>query len=42
VVVGGILLAPVLILVILPLLIDVFARRERAAGTSKLQSESAE
>jgi heavy metal efflux system protein len=42
VVVGGIPLAPVLILVILPLLIDVFARRERAAGTSKLQSESAE
>jgi cobalt-zinc-cadmium resistance protein CzcA len=32
VVVGGILLAPVLILVILPVLIDVFARRERAAG----------
>jgi hypothetical protein len=42
VVVGGILLAPVLILVILPALIDVLARRERAAGTSKMQSEPAE
>jgi heavy metal efflux system protein len=42
VVVGGILLAPVLILVILPVLIDVFAHRERAAGTSKMQSDPAE
>ena len=32
VVVGGILLAPVLILMVLPVLIDLFSRRRRANG----------
>ena len=32
VVVGGILLAPVLILIVLPVLIDLFSRRGRAAA----------
>jgi len=42
VVVGGILLAPVLILIILPVLIELFSRRERAAEKSKMQPEAAE
>jgi heavy metal efflux system protein len=42
VVVGGILLAPVLILIILPVLIGVFSRRERMSGRTKIQPEPAE
>jgi cobalt-zinc-cadmium resistance protein CzcA len=42
VVVGGILLAPVLILIVLPVAIDLFSRRRPAAETSKLQPEPAE
>lgn len=38
VVVGGILLAPVLILIILPVLIDIFSRRTRAVDAAQLPS----
>jgi heavy metal efflux system protein len=36
VVVGGILLAPILILVILPVLIDIFSRRGRRIGKEEV------
>ncbi|MDR3529999.1 MAG: efflux RND transporter permease subunit, partial [Rhodopila sp.] len=42
VVVGGILLAPVLILIVLPVLIDVFSRRTALAETQAAQPEPAE
>jgi heavy metal efflux system protein len=42
VVVGGILLAPVLILVILPVLIEIFSRRSTAAEAAELRSAPAE
>ena len=42
VVVGGILLAPVLILVILPVLIEIFSRRSTTAEAAELQSAPAE
>jgi cobalt-zinc-cadmium resistance protein CzcA len=42
VVVGGILLAPILILIVLPVAIDLFSRRARAGDTSKMQPEPAE
>ena len=42
VVVGGILLAPVLILIVLPVLIDLFSRRELASRTDDTQAELAE
>ena len=42
VVVGGILLAPVLILIVMPVLIDLFSRRERPLGASERQPAPAE
>ncbi|MGO8915922.1 MAG: efflux RND transporter permease subunit [Stellaceae bacterium] len=42
VVVGGILLAPVLILVILPVLIEIFSRRSTTAESAEIQSAPAE
>ncbi len=42
VVVGGILLAPVLILIVLPVLIDLFSRRLRMTPSSSPQAEMAE
>jgi len=42
VVVGGILLTPILVLIILPVLIDVFSRRTRAAITDQTAAEPAE
>jgi cobalt-zinc-cadmium resistance protein CzcA len=42
VVVGGILLAPVLILIILPVLIDVFSKRAAARDLAEEQMEPAE
>jgi cobalt-zinc-cadmium resistance protein CzcA len=42
VVVGGILLAPALILIVLPVAIDVFSRRERAAPQARPQPEPAD
>ena len=42
VVVGGILLAPILILVILPVLIDLFSRRGRSAAVAGLDPAAAE
>jgi cobalt-zinc-cadmium resistance protein CzcA len=42
VVVGGILLAPALILIMLPLLIDLFSRRTREVGVESMQTEPAE
>jgi cobalt-zinc-cadmium resistance protein CzcA len=41
VVVGGVLLAPLLILIILPTLIDIFSRRGREAGEASAQGEPA-
>jgi cobalt-zinc-cadmium resistance protein CzcA len=40
VVVGGILLAPVLVLIVLPVLIDLFSRRERPPGEAQPQPGS--
>jgi cobalt-zinc-cadmium resistance protein CzcA len=42
VVVGGVLLAPALILVVLPVLIDLFSQRGVASETSQLQAQPAE
>jgi cobalt-zinc-cadmium resistance protein CzcA len=42
VVVGGILLTPILVLIILPVLIDVFSRRTRAAMADQTAAEPAE
>ena len=42
VVVGGILLAPVLILIILPVLIELFSRREAASDKSRMRPAPAE
>ena len=42
VVVGGILLAPLLILIILPVLIEIFSRRGQPAPTSDLDPVAAE
>jgi heavy metal efflux system protein len=42
VVVGGILLAPVLILIVLPVLIDVFSRRRKEFGVAQAQPEAGE
>ena len=42
VVVGGILLAPVLILIVLPVLIDVFSRRRQPAEEPEPQPAPAE
>jgi cobalt-zinc-cadmium resistance protein CzcA len=42
VVVGGIFLAPVLILIVLPVLIEVFSRHERAVGKASMQPEPAD
>jgi len=42
VVVGGVLLAPALILVVLPVLIDLFSKRGVADETSQLQPQPAE
>jgi cobalt-zinc-cadmium resistance protein CzcA len=42
VVVGGILLAPVLILIVLPVLIEVFSRHERTAGKAAMEPEPAD
>jgi len=36
------LLAPVLILIVLPVLIEVFSRHERAADTAEMRTEPAE
>ena len=41
VVVGGILLAPVLILVVLPVLIDAFSRRRRDEDEAEAEAEPA-
>jgi cobalt-zinc-cadmium resistance protein CzcA len=42
VIVGGILLAPVLILIVMPVLIDLFSRRTRPAGQPQTQPAPAE
>jgi cobalt-zinc-cadmium resistance protein CzcA len=42
VVVGGIVLAPILILIVLPVLIDLFSRREVVEGQSEAPLELAE
>jgi cobalt-zinc-cadmium resistance protein CzcA len=42
VVVGGILLAPALILIVLPVLIDLFSRREEALHAAETQAGLAE
>jgi cobalt-zinc-cadmium resistance protein CzcA len=42
VVVGGILLAPVLILIVMPVLIELFTQRERIARTAETQASPAE
>ena len=42
VVVGGILLAPVLILIVMPVLIELFTQRERIARTAETQGSPAE
>ncbi len=42
VVVGGILLAPVLILIVLPVLIDVFSRRRKEIELAQAQPEAGE
>jgi cobalt-zinc-cadmium resistance protein CzcA len=42
VVVGGILLTPILVLIILPVLIDVFSRRTRTAMADQTIAEPAE
>jgi cobalt-zinc-cadmium resistance protein CzcA len=42
VVVGGILLAPVLILIVLPVLIDLFSRRGREVESGQMEVKPAE
>jgi len=42
VVVGGILLAPLLILIVLPVLIDLFSRHAQREGEMVMQAEPAE